>query len=140
MSPITDASPPRKRTLAALAITIAVIAAVVLWSAGTAKSAQERIVESPWSNYTVQHNDWKKGSHQRRWMNLYNSGDSANPGHDSLNPDPFLTGTRSGFLHFVYVAGRKSNLSRHQRRIGAALHCGRTGASNTGPLVGNPKA
>jgi hypothetical protein len=97
MSPITDASPPRKRTLAALAITIAVIAAVVLWSAGTAKSAQERIVESPWSNYTVQHNDWKKGSHQRRWMNLYNSGDSANPGHDSLNPDPFLTGPDPDF-------------------------------------------
>jgi hypothetical protein len=45
------------------AITAAAIAAVVLLATGSATSAQEQIVESPWSNSTA-------GRHQDQWKNL----------------------------------------------------------------------
>jgi hypothetical protein len=44
-------------------ITAPAIAAVVLLAAGSATSAQEQIVESPWSNSTA-------GRHQDQWKNL----------------------------------------------------------------------
>jgi hypothetical protein len=60
------------------AITAAAIAAVVLLATGSATSAQEQIVESPWSNSTA-------GRHQDQWKNLYNS-------NDGLNRDLFQSG------------------------------------------------
>ena len=63
------------------AITAAAIAAVVLWGAGSAASAQERIVESPQSHSTF-------GTYQHDWKN---------DGNDSLNSDRFLAGPSPDF-------------------------------------------
>jgi hypothetical protein len=79
-------------------MTIAAIAAVVLAGAGSAASAQQRIVKSPRSHSIV-------GSHQDRWKNLYNSqqpvgsyqDDWKNNGNDSLNADPFQSGPDPDF-------------------------------------------
>jgi hypothetical protein len=59
-------------------VTIGAIAAVVLCAAASTTPAHERIVESPWSNSTVEsYPDGRKNRHN---------------GNDSLNPDPFLSG------------------------------------------------
>jgi len=77
--------------------TIAAIAAVVLSTAGSTTSAQERIAKSPWLLSTVSsHQGLLKISYKSRRLvrarQLYNYN-----GDDSLNRDPFESGPDPDF-------------------------------------------